>query len=213
MSRTFRAVALAGTLALIACGDPTVSIGSNSGPVPVDPSSVQVSVLGCPDGYEHANICCTGDNGQNASACMRYIGTPFHPCATGWLTYPNDNVCCALHDPSDCAAATPPQIDTNAAPGDIACGIPPKCPPGTSPDPTCKGYGCWSYVAGTGGKPATRDGFCVENKTPLPSSDGPSDDPSCVTHCPSNWFPWSESGVCCRGDQRGAPEMCFASTR
>ncbi|WP_394845749.1 hypothetical protein LZC95_53060 [Pendulispora brunnea] len=208
------ALASAGTVAMLGCGDPTVSIGSDTGPIAVEPSTVNVNAPPCPAGYEHATICCTGDNGQNAPACMRYIGTPFHPCATGWLTYPNENVCCSIDKPSDCIDA-PARLPENA--GAIIgatndCGFPPKCPPGTSPDWACHGFGCWWYVPGSGGKPATRDGFCQETKYPPSSSLSTFPSPDC-TYCPSNWLPWFEPGVCCRGDGRGSPEMCFATTR
>ncbi|WP_394835211.1 hypothetical protein LVJ94_52805 [Pendulispora rubella] len=199
------------TFALLGCSDPTVSIGNDTGPVPVDPSTVSVSASPCPGGYEHATICCTGDNGQNAPACMRYVGTPFHPCAAGWSTYPNEKVCCSLDNPSDCSTATGPK-NTNAIVGADACEGPPKCSPGTSPDPWCAGFGCWAYVPGSNGEPATRKGFCDSEKTPPSAQDGfPSS--ICATDCPSMWFHWSEPGVCCRPDDQGRAEMCFAATR
>jgi hypothetical protein len=90
---------------LVACGGKTISIGSESAAQTVVPSAVTVATSACSQGYEHANICCTGGSKGSEPTCQSWPNDPFHPCDSGWTTYPNAATCCSLDNPADCTAS------------------------------------------------------------------------------------------------------------
>jgi hypothetical protein len=154
---------------LVACGGKTISIGGNEPATQsVVPSAVTVATGECNDGYQHANICCTGGDpnatGDNSTAptCQSWPDDPFHPCDSGWTTYPNAAECCSLDNPADCstcdssstaeACATPPtSVFIDAGPGvDAGTGIPAdncetRCPPGYTGISPYDSKGCCRY--------------------------------------------------------------------
>jgi hypothetical protein len=126
---------------LVACGGKTISIGGENASQSTVPSAVTVATAQCNNGYQHANICCTGGDSGHESTCESWPGDPFHPCESGWTLYPNAAECCSLDNPADCDSCsgsstgqgcdTPP---TSIQIGDDA-GIPAdncetRCPPG-----------------------------------------------------------------------------------
>jgi hypothetical protein len=92
-------------IVLVACGGKTISIGSEDSAETVVPSAVNVATSECSQGYEHANICCTGGGNGNEPTCKSYPNDPFHPCDSGWTTYPNAATCCSLDNPADCTGS------------------------------------------------------------------------------------------------------------
>ncbi|WP_394835941.1 hypothetical protein LVJ94_03420 [Pendulispora rubella] len=194
------------------CSDPMVSIGSNAGPLEVDPSVIGLPPAHCPDNYEHANICCTGDNGEHASSCVTHKGRPFRPCPPGWLTYGDATLCCTLANPQDCitcsygVCAMAESEREGDAPG--ACWLQNKCPPGWSLDRSCKTFGCFTYALGMN-KERMLQTFCAPANEGQPTSHGP----ACSIACPKGWAPErNEPDVCCQVDEAGT-RRCFASTR
>jgi hypothetical protein len=92
-------------IVLVACGGKTISIGSESTAQTVVPSAVTVATSACSQGFEHGNICCTGGGNGSDSSCESWPDDPFHPCDSGWTTYPNAATCCSLDNPSDCTGS------------------------------------------------------------------------------------------------------------
>lgn len=90
-------------IVLMACGGKTVSIGSETQSDTITPSAVTVATSECSQGFEHSNICCTGGGNGDTPTCVAYPNEPFHPCDSGWTTYPNAATCCSLDDPATCA--------------------------------------------------------------------------------------------------------------
>ncbi|MEO8875536.1 MAG: hypothetical protein ABI461_08115 [Polyangiaceae bacterium] len=91
---------------LVACGGQIVSIGGESTSQSLTPSTVTVATESCPTGYQHANICCTGGDKSSEATCESWPNDPFHPCDTGYTTYPNAASCCSLENPADCLTCT-----------------------------------------------------------------------------------------------------------
>jgi hypothetical protein len=92
-------------IVLMACGGKTISIGSEDSAQTVLPSAVTVATNECSQGFEHGNICCTGGGSGSEPTCKTYPNEPFHPCDSGWTTYPNAATCCSLDDPSNCTGS------------------------------------------------------------------------------------------------------------
>ena len=127
------AVALLWPLGLVACAGKTVSVGTNEDQLrTVDPASVNKPVPACAAKTQaHANVCCKGGPGEEG-ACHAFIGKPFHPCDTGFNTYPDPEECCDLSNPASCDRPPPGPPDPGGS-----CGY--TCPPGwysnTDPNP------------------------------------------------------------------------------
>ncbi|MEO7109909.1 MAG: hypothetical protein ABI183_05685 [Polyangiaceae bacterium] len=92
-------------IVLVACGGKTISIGNESAAQTVVPSAVTVATSECSQGFEHGNICCTGGCNGSEASCESWPDDPFHPCESGWTTYPNAATCCSLDNPSDCTGS------------------------------------------------------------------------------------------------------------
>jgi hypothetical protein len=92
-------------IVLMACGGKTISIGGETQSDTIVPSAVKVATSECSQGFEHSNICCTGGSNGSEPTCKSYPDDPFHPCDSGWTTYPNAATCCSLDDPSSCTAS------------------------------------------------------------------------------------------------------------
>ncbi len=117
-------------LMLLACGGKTISIGSESAAQTVVPSAVTVATNTCSPGYEHSNICCTGGSKDSDPTCQSWPNDPFHPCDSGWTTYPNAATCCSLDNPADCTASCGNGSEGNTG----ECQIPSSTAPYTSED-------------------------------------------------------------------------------
>lgn len=160
-SSTLSGVPVLFLLVASACVGREVSLGNNSSSMAlVDPGQVSGTVTACAAGEAHPNVCCDAQPGQGAK-CGVYPSDPFHPCDTGWKTYPDPRSCCSLEDSSKCDA--PPPNPPSPPTGTCAY----ACPPGWYPitDGCCHDNGdgsgeCYGWAsAGDGG---AADGGVVE---------------------------------------------------
>ncbi len=194
---------------LAACSGKIVDIGGQSSESQLLPSAVNVATNECGAGYAHSNICCTGGDATTAPSCVTWLDEPFHPCPTGYTTYPNAVECCSLDNPSDCSqcgsdvppasdAGTPDGVyndpsqggDTPVADPNVSSPSSNACGGGTTlPQPIDGGS------AGGGGGPSGYPG-------------------ACDARCPPGYTgvsPYDPAG-CCTFDSSGA-STCFGEAR
>ena len=93
-------------IVLAACGGKTISIGGENESQSTVPSAVTVATSVCSQGYQHSTICCSGGDKDNEATCESWPNDPFHPCDSGWTTYPNAAECCSLDNPADCTSCS-----------------------------------------------------------------------------------------------------------
>ncbi|HXX70481.1 MAG TPA: hypothetical protein VEK07_25085 [Polyangiaceae bacterium] len=203
-------------LAPVACGG-RLAPSDNSG-VPqlalVDPSQLATAPAPCAEGAAHPNACCDADP-RGDGQCGEYPGAPFHPCATGWLTYPDPRSCCALADPSQCSA--PPAQGVAVRSGTCLYG----CPPGSYPtEPITISSGACCSSSGTG---VACFGWGVASPTAAGIPAGASDvsfsgssEPApllnsyCDVPCPSGWQAQAMAPDVCCIEGAGADGPCFS---
>jgi hypothetical protein len=189
MRRALAGWVLAGAVAIfVACGG---SGSSDDGSRTISSYSVQVAVTPCPAGYEHAVVCCKGQD------CRTHDGAPFTPC--DGTSYPDATRCCSLSDPTSCTTCDPDaQRCPSASPyGAAFTGGCEHCPPGYTGDGPSKG-GCCESSNGGGGCFGSASGGCAGTGC------GPAP-PPCAPTCAAGFtLTGPQVDVCCRSGPNGS---------
>jgi hypothetical protein len=175
--------------------------------------AVSQPVTTCPDGSQHASVCCQAD-ANGPPTCEDFPSAPFHACDPGWTTYPDPRTCCSLQDGSCTPAPSGPVPTTGvcqyacppgqfAAPGgtdstSASFGEAPVSAPsggtvtaGTGPDPSISSSGSSGSGTGTGG--AISGG----TTTLYGSGDGSSSSDSSSDDQPTTCCAFSVQGLVC----------------
>lgn len=198
---------------LAACSGKIVDIGGQSSESQLLPSAVNVATNECSAGYAHSNICCTGGDATTAPSCVTWLDEPFHPCPTGYTTYPNAVECCSLDNPSDCSQCgsdAPPTTDAGTPDGvyngpSQGGDTPVADPSGPSSDSSSGSRAC----GGGSTPPSLPDGGTAGGGGGSSGYPG-----ACDPRCPPGYTgvsPYDPAG-CCTYDSSGAGN-CFGEAR
>ncbi|HEX7666067.1 MAG TPA: hypothetical protein VF407_16180 [Polyangiaceae bacterium] len=190
---------------LAACSGKIVDIGSQSTESQLLPSAVTVATSECSTGYAHSNVCCTGGDSTSTPSCVTWLDDPFHPCPSGYTTYPNANECCSLDNPADCSQCSAGTDDAGTPDGVV------NGPSSGGDTPVANP----SDPNGATGMPAACGGTVLPEPADGGTSGGGGTVSACDPRCPPGYTgvsPYDPQG-CCQFDATGSSGTCFGEAR